>query len=163
MRMNHPEREYPRRQSPGRASGLFPVTRGDQGRDSKIEIVRAAALVLEPWVTTAVESRRFQPADRPPYLHPWRPFLSLAKVISIVGTYSSPRLSLSLFFTRTLRNSIREFLRWMELDRARMLDDLFSIHVDLIFMPEATTRERIRELQGAPVDLSSTFLITTFY
>lgn len=42
------------------------MTRGDQERDSKIEIVRAAALVLEPWVTAAVESRRFQPADRPP-------------------------------------------------------------------------------------------------
>lgn len=62
MRMNHPEREYPRHQLPGWASGLFAVTRGDQGRDSKIEIVRAAALVLEPWVTATVESRRSQSA-----------------------------------------------------------------------------------------------------
>lgn len=47
----------------GEATGLFPSDeRGSGTRDSKIEIVRAAALVLEPWVT-AVESRRFHPAS----------------------------------------------------------------------------------------------------
>lgn len=100
----------------GEAPGLFPSDeRGSGTRDSKIEIVRVPALVLEPWVTAAVESRRFQSrrsSPRPPRttLHPWRPFLSLAEVISIVGTVAA--LSLSLPLSRTLWNSIREFQRW---------------------------------------------------
>jgi len=62
--MGHPEREYPRRRRSARAFSRD--ERGSGTRDSKIEIVRAAALVLEPWVTTAVESRRFQSRRSPP-------------------------------------------------------------------------------------------------
>jgi len=65
-------------------------------RDSKIEIVRAAALVLEPWVTAAVESRRFQSRqsspDHPPLLAPF----SFSHGSNKFGTVQPPPLSLSL-------------------------------------------------------------------
>lgn len=73
LRMDHPEREYPRRRRSARA--FSSDERGSGTRDSKIEIVRVAALVLEPWVTAAVESRRFQSRrsspDCPPPLAPF--------------------------------------------------------------------------------------------
>lgn len=46
----------------GEQTGLFPATRGIRGTcGSKIEIVRAAALVLEPWVTTVGSSQPLAP------------------------------------------------------------------------------------------------------
>lgn len=106
--MGHPEREYPLR----RARAFSSDERGSGTRDSKIEIVRAAALVLEPWVTAAVESRRFQSRQ----ILPGPPstlgalFFSRrsAEVLSIVGTVQ-PSRSPSLSWT--LRNSIKEFRR----------------------------------------------------
>jgi len=89
LNANEPPRERRASDVAGGAPGLFPVTRGIRDvRDSKIEIVRAAALVLEPWVTAA-PSNPAGPFSRPRALYPWRrPFLPLAEVISIVETCS---------------------------------------------------------------------------
>jgi len=134
-------------------------------RDSKIEIVRAAALVLEPWVTAAVESRRFQSRqsspDHPPLLAPF----SFSHGSNKFGTVQPPpSLSLSLMDSLEFNQEISTLKR--ELDCA--LDDLFSIRVDLIFMSTIERKgERVREGkldQDGGKDFSKAFfLITMFY
>lgn len=140
--MDHPECEYPRRRRSARA--FSSDERGSGTRDSKIEIVRVAALVLEPWVTATVESRRFQSRlsrDCPPPLAPFSFSYGSNK-------YRRDRTVPSSSLSRALRNSIKEFRCWKRegLDRARTLDDLFSICIDLIFMP--TVRQKGREEAG---------------
>jgi len=138
-------------------------------RDSKIEIVRAAALVLEPWDTAAVEFRRFQSRqsspDHPPLLAPF----SFSHGSNKFGTVQPPpslslSLSLSLMDSLEFNQEISTLKR--ELDCA--LDDLFSIRVDLIFMSTIERKgERVTEGkldQDGGKDFSKAFfLITMFY
>lgn len=140
LRMGHPERGYSHRRRSARA--FSSDERGSGTRDSKIEIVRAAALVLEPWVTAAVESRRFQSRrsspDRPPFLAPFS-FSRGSNKYRRDRTALS--LSLPLMNSPEFNQEVSTLKR--ELDCARMLDDLFSIRVDLIFM--STTRKEGRK------------------
>jgi len=137
LNANEPPRGRRASDVAGGAPGLFPVTRGIRDvRDSKIEIVRAAALVLEPWVTAAPSN----PAGPPSSLAP----STLGDALFFLSRRSNKyrrdvqSLSLSLSLGPAGIQSANFDVRRRErekLDRARIPDDLFPIRVDLIFMP----------------------------
>jgi len=117
LRMDHPECEYPRRRRSARA--FSSDERGSGTRDSKIEIVRVAALVLEPWVTATVESRRFQSRlsrDCPPPLAPFSFSYGSNK-------YRRDRTVLSLFLPLTGSPEFNQGISTLEARGARSCEN----------------------------------------